>query len=392
MTLHEHQLWKKPLHHQELESASNHVQWIELFYDLVHVVMIFVLGNYLSAHMSVEGFLTFAGLFFCMMYSWGSVNVYNSIYVSTDLGHRVLMALHICTVMVMAAAVPGIELKGWPFYVFALGVNFALTGIMYSRARRSTTTSGGLALDAAIRNIGVGIFLMINALIPSQWSLLGVVLAIAFVQVSFFPKIGYMRFERFAPRMGHMVERLGLLMLIVLGEGFFKLVVTLADKGVYKVGPEVLTNFISGGLGIFVMAWIYFDFVGDQPVKRGNWRIVQWWMSHVFLMLAATVMGVSLAAEVKVGWFEPFPYKYAVIGCLGLAVYIAMLGVLQNAVEHRKSHDFATPGLRGFGISMALITLAMVPYVPTIISNVTWSIGLFSQALVPYFRARRDLA
>lgn len=31
-----HALWRKPRHHLDAETSSDHVHWIELFYDLVH--------------------------------------------------------------------------------------------------------------------------------------------------------------------------------------------------------------------------------------------------------------------------------------------------------------------------------------------------------------------
>lgn len=52
MALHEHPMWRKPQHHQDLDHAHYRVHWAELFYDLIHVVTIFLLGNYLSHHLS----------------------------------------------------------------------------------------------------------------------------------------------------------------------------------------------------------------------------------------------------------------------------------------------------------------------------------------------------
>ncbi|MEZ9783441.1 low temperature requirement protein A [Vibrio breoganii] len=57
-----HPLWRKPNHHLDAEASSDHVHWIKLFYDLAHVVSIFVLGNYLSHHLGLPGFVGFAAL------------------------------------------------------------------------------------------------------------------------------------------------------------------------------------------------------------------------------------------------------------------------------------------------------------------------------------------
>jgi low temperature requirement protein LtrA len=49
-----HPMWEKPKHHTEAKFKTNEVHWIELFYDLIHVVCIFLLGNALSHNLNVE--------------------------------------------------------------------------------------------------------------------------------------------------------------------------------------------------------------------------------------------------------------------------------------------------------------------------------------------------
>jgi hypothetical protein len=177
------------------------------------------------------------------------------------------------------------------------------------------------------------------------------------------------------------------------GEGFFKLVVTLSEKGVYKVSPDVLINFIFGGISVFVLCWIYFDFVGNgKPKDTNKWTLVNWWLAHLFLMLSAVVIGVALAGEVKVGIWEPFPLKYAVLGCLGLATYLLCLLWIQYCIELRVAHRFATWDIRLVGVALALLTLAVVPHVPSLVGNLLWGTALISQIAIPLTRAYLTLS
>jgi len=41
MALENHPMWRLPKHHLDLKSSHDHVHWVELFYDLIHVVIIF---------------------------------------------------------------------------------------------------------------------------------------------------------------------------------------------------------------------------------------------------------------------------------------------------------------------------------------------------------------
>lgn len=389
MALHDHPMWRKPQHHQDLDHADDHVHWVELFYDLIHVVTIFLLGNYLSHNLSIDGFLVFCGIFIALWYAWGELSIFNSMYVSTDVWHRVIMSGMICTVMFMAAAIPAIDGKGWAFFAIGFAANRALLAILYMRARRNNSSTHSLC-NEQIRNFSLSaIIFAITAFLPKPyafWAFMATL--IAWQALYMIPKLSVLRHKRYAPRVGHMAERFSLLTLIVLGEGFFKLVVTLSEKGIYKVSPDVLVNFIVGGISMFIMCWIYFDFVGNGKTKDDKLStLAKWWLAHLTLMICGVMVGVALAGEVKIGFWEPYPTKYAAIGCLGLAGYIAMLGVLKDVIEHRVASDYGRWDVRLFGILAAIGCLLVVPYVPSIVANLIWGIALISQIAIPVTRA-----
>lgn len=389
MALHDHPIWRKPQHHQDLEQRHDHVHWVELFYDLIHVVTIFLLGNYLSQHLDLNGFLVFAGMFITLWIAWGELSIFNSIYVSTDFWHRIIMSVMICTVMFMAAAIPAIDGKGWHFFALGFAANRALIAMLYYRARRTNASSRSMN-NEQIRNFSVfAIIFGVTAFLPipvAYWVFAAAI--VASQSLYMLPKVTVLRFERFVPRLGHMAERFSLLTLIVLGEGFFKLVITLSEKGIYKVSPDVLVNFVIGGISIFVMCWIYFDFVGNaKPKDDKTVTLVVWWLANLILMLCGVMVGVALAAEVKVGFWEPYPQKYALLGCFGLAGYIAMLWVLRHVIEHRVESNFGRWDVRLFGIICAIGCYFIVPYIPSLVGNLLWATALFSQIIIPFIRA-----
>lgn len=92
----------------DVDETHDHVHWVELFFDLIHVVTIFILGNYLSHHLGWQGFWVFTGLFLAIFYAWADSSVYNSLYISTDMPHRVAMALQIVTMKIIEAGPTGV--------------------------------------------------------------------------------------------------------------------------------------------------------------------------------------------------------------------------------------------------------------------------------------------
>ncbi|MDO3722136.1 low temperature requirement protein A [Marinobacter sp. chi1] len=392
MALHDHPMWRKPQHHKDLGQPNDHVHWTELFYDLIHVVTIFLLGNYLSENLDVDGFLIFTGLFVALWYAWGELSIFNSIYVSTDIWHRIIMSVMICTVMFMAAAIPAIESKGWTYFALGFAVNRVLLAFLYFRSGRANGTMCPMCAEQ-IRNFSIfAVIFGSTAFLPKPYCFWVFAAAMVATQVVYMvPGISVLRFPRFFPRQGHMAERFSLLTLIVLGEGFFKLVVTLSEKGIYKVSPDVLFNFVWGGIAMFVMCWLYFDFIGNGKTRDERpATLVKWWLGHLALMLCGVMVGVALAAEVKVGFWEPYPTKYAAIGCFGLAGYIAMLWVLRSVVEHRVASEFGRGDVRLTGIVIAISCFYIVPHVPSVIGNLIWGTALLSQIAIPLFRGWRQ--
>ena len=389
MALQDHPMWRKPQHHHDIDNAHDHVHWTELFYDLIHVVTIFLLGNFLSDHLDFQGFLIFTAAFIALWYAWGELSIFNSIYVAVDFWHRILMSIMICTVMFMAAAIPDINGNGWVFFALGFAINRAMIAALYFRARRVDSVNRSMCMEM-VRNFGFfAVVFAIIAFLPKPYAYWAFAAAMVATQAIYMiPKLSVLRFERFDPRGGHMAERFALLTLIVLGEGFFKLVVTLSEIGIYNVAPDVLVNFTIGGVSMFVMCWIYFDFVGNGKLKNNTLpTLVIWWLAHLTLMLCGTMVGVALTAEVKVGFWEPYPIKYAAIGCFGLAGYIAMLWVLQQIIEHRTANEFGRGDVRLFGIALAIGTFFVVPYVPALVGNTLWGTALVSQVAIPVGRA-----
>ena len=263
-----HPLWRTPRHHMDHEDAHDHVHWIELFYDLVHVVAIFVLGNYMSHHMSPQGFIVFSGIFCVMWLAWADASWFNSLYVSTDIFHRLYMTGLIVTVMICTAAVESIE-KSWPYFAVAFAINRFIIARLYWRVRSEVAEHNKLPVENGRNYTLIGILILATIFLPKSINYY------AFAVVSLWhatwfilPKIGVMRFDRNLPRLGHLSERFALLMLIVCGEGFFKLAITLGEKGIYKVSPDVLVNNIIGVLSIFAMCWLYYDFAANAKPKN----------------------------------------------------------------------------------------------------------------------------
>ncbi len=394
MPLRDFPIWRKPRHHMDVEKPSDHVHWVELFFDLIQVVTVFLLGNYLSHHLNLHGFWVYTCLFIAMFYAWADSSVYNSLYISTDIPHRIIMSAQIVTSMFTAAAIPSVTGGGWTYFALAYAANRALTALLYWRARRQDVEGGGMAGEQARNFFVLAAVFAVSAVLPRPLAYWVFGAGIVAIQLQYMlPRIGTLRHERFVPRLGHISERFGLIMLILLGEGFFKLVVTLADKGIYKVGAGTLVNLAIGGFSIFAMAWIYFDGVGNaRPKSRKLSILLTYWFAHIVLMWATVMVGVALAGEIYVGLLEPYPFDYGMIGGSGLVFFLASVWLLQRMVEGRDTtRRHSHGGVRLFGIAATVFMMLIVAHVPAVVGNTTFGIALFSQVIWPLVTAMREM-
>lgn len=380
-------LWNKPVHHEDAKEAGHHVGWIELFYDLIHVVCVFILGDYLSHHLGWSGFFIFVGLFIMMWVAWGDTIFYTSLYVSDDLVHRIIMGLQIGTIMLFVFAIPNLGKGSEAVFAIGFAANRLLLGILYLRAARHNYNSKSLAWMMGCFFVFLAVFYFISAWLPNPWNYVAWGMAVLISQLAYLaPKIGFFHFPRFIPRLVHLSERFSLLMLIVIGEGFFKMVITLAEMPIDKLHIELILNYLLGGIFLFVLAWSYFDFVGNTVPKTHKRGLGTWWYAHVLVMMTAIMIGVALKGLVKVGLFDPYPFKYATLGCSGLALFILGCWWIDSNVSKRYASQFLDTRVRLFGIVLAFITLAVVSFVPSFVGNILFSMALFSQVIIPIVR------
>ena len=94
----------------EKENTKNNTNrratWLELFYDLVFVVVIFQLAHNLEEDFSLYGFLGFLALFVPVWWSWIGAVFYATRFDTDDLGHRILILLQMVGAAALAVNVP----------------------------------------------------------------------------------------------------------------------------------------------------------------------------------------------------------------------------------------------------------------------------------------------
>jgi low temperature requirement protein LtrA len=288
----------------QAHSVHQKVGWFELFYDLVIVAAVGYSAHTFAHHPTWALGCWIAAWTLIMYVLWLLTALNHNLYPGDHAWRRVLGLVQMLALVV--AALGTVSDEGLPNAVgFAgLAVAFGSVGAMYALALRG---AGGDTRD--IRLIGgsstvAALILLLGLALPddAEWTLTGTptwIIAIG-VGAAAVPLFG-VSIGRLAPRIDgeHMCERLGQLVIIVLGESFVSLVSALG--GLPSI-PNPLF-FVITFLVVFSIWTLYFLSVVPAGVPRAPLRLKGWILTHWLLMFGAVgaAAGFSALALVPFG-------------------------------------------------------------------------------------------
>ena len=213
-------LWQPPRPHGE-QPPDRVVGPLELFYDLVVLVLIAQAAGQLAVHLTAGGLGEYAAVFTLVWIAWFNGTLHHELHGHEDVRGRIMFLLQILALVPIGAFIPGAGGAGGRVFAAAGGVLFALlTALWFLAARRdppeyrrsSRLFVTGTALCAAV--------LAASAVLPPAprvlvWGLTGVAYLTGFsiVMATATPV------QAAALTMTDaLIERFGLLIIIVLGE------------------------------------------------------------------------------------------------------------------------------------------------------------------------------
>jgi low temperature requirement protein LtrA len=389
-------------------NTNRHATWLELFYDLVFVVVIFQLAHNLEEDFSLYGFLGFLALFVPVWWSWTGAAFYATRFDTDDLGHRILILLQMVGAAALAVNVSdalGNDSAGFALSYAAIRIILVLE---YVRTGISKSFSSATPL---IRRYSIGflcaaIVWIISAFIPPPFRF--VLWAIGLVIDFATPITAGRLHSQFAPHVSHLPERMGLFIIIVLGESVLEVV-----AGVQKWGEFNIYSMSILGLGLsipFSLWWLYFDNVDGAPIRalreKGRIGIYSLWLiGHFPLVVAITSVGVGLgyitskANGLALSYFEQW------LLCGSVALSLGAQGVLHlssayyylytgSTQDYRASIRWATYRIISAGMIL-LIPILRIPLSPFLVVCILAAICI-AQIVIdlkqhPHHRRRRVL-
>jgi low temperature requirement protein LtrA len=328
--------WQPPRRTSDREEERT-VTFLELFYDLVYVVVIAELSHGLAGHIGLRGLSEFAMLFMLVWFAWLNGAIYHDLHGNNDIRTRVFTFLQMFTVAAMAV---------FAHHAFGDGsVGFALSFAAYQliitylwwRTGVHDPLHRPLARPFVFTYLLSTMIFLLSALVSPPWRFylwgMGTLLSVLMPLVSFMrrpsdPEV-LAEHERSMRPSPSIVERFGLFTIIVLGE-----VIVGVVRGV--AGHHHLTWAVgaTGALGMLLAIgiwWLYFDFVSRHMPFDGL-RSGAWIYLHLFMTLSIVATGAAVLNVVEhVGESMPADVGWLLVGAVAATlICIALLmGTLQ---------------------------------------------------------------
>ena len=326
--------WLRPLSARNPHESHRAATPLELLFDLIFVVAIATAGQQLH-HSIIEnhlaqGLTLYIVVFFALWWAWMNFTWFASAYDNDDALYRVMTFVQITGSLVVAAGIPRV-FQHQNFDMIFIGYVIMRLALVtqWLRAAKHDPERKQIALKYAFGIIAVQILWLFFQFSPIHFTIyLFVLLALVELSIPFFAETNDMTpWHRH-----HIVERYGLLTIIVLGESIIGCFAAISDAMNYALfGKELWFLTIGGLLIMFTMWWAYFDHsVADHLTSKK--RTFIWGYGHFFIFVSIAALGAGLAAAVDViaHKAEVSSELVAYFIAISLVVYSGCLWFLQD--------------------------------------------------------------
>jgi low temperature requirement protein LtrA len=352
-------LWRPPGRFEDRDPDRS-VSFLELFFDLVFVAVVAQLAHRLAVDPGWESLGWFVFLFYAVWSSWINGTLYHDLHGTNDLSIRVFTFAQMLAVALMAVHAGEVPGDGAGGFAVGYAVNGLVLVALWFRTGLHDPHHRPASVPYSIAYfISAALFAGSVLVEPptTYWMWAG---ALTIEMVGF-----VVAMYRFAPpdtRSGEaviattptLIERLGLFVIIVLGE-----VVVGAINGMAEISPLAMNETVIGLLGVLLaigLWWIYFDLVSHRaPVPR----YTQLWLYlHFPLVVAMAATGAAVLNAVEhAAELLPSEVRWLLVGSIAVVVFsvVFLTLVLEVRADNAEVYGVADRAL----IVSALLLIAV---------------------------------
>ena len=276
---------------------------LELFYDLIYVVAIASLAAELHHALSDwhhvgHAISMYIVIFFCIWWPWNAYTWFASGYDTDDAQFRLSSFAQMIGVIIIAVGIkPAFSDNNFLVMMIGYVIMRVPYILMWLKVAYDDQESRPVAIRYALGVFLVQIAWTISVLYLQNWYTI-IALILFEILIPYLAENTVEKEKNTKYHFGHIEERLGLLVIIVLGESMLAVVYAF-NKVVEHYSTDLVTMAASAVLILFSMWWLYFDdFIEDELANKKKSFI--WGYGHYFIYGFATAVGVLISVNVDV--------------------------------------------------------------------------------------------
>jgi low temperature requirement protein LtrA len=334
--------------------------WLELFYDLIYVVVIarlvHTLAHHAESHLTVGALLEFIVLFIPVWWAWTGHTLFANRFDPDDTPQRLLTLVQIFCLVLLASSIDGVFVGGAFYFAFYYALVRGLLVLMYWRVHRNAPHLRHVTKPFLVGfTVGVALWLISLAFSGvAQFALWGLALLVDFLT----PLLARKILSEISVHRHHLPERLGLLTIILLGESVAGLVVGLDNEPWQWSALLTVT-------GAFVLMasiwWLYFEtletLIVNAELKAAQMAI--YGHSAIYAGLAFVASGMILCVK----GVTPVEDTAILLGIGMISILIPVLAICAPLISAPHNRHFVLTMTFLLGINFSF--LWGVQFVPT---------------------------
>jgi len=337
------------------------VSYLELFYDLIYVVLVSQAAHTLAVHPGWRGTAEFAAVFGLVWIAWMNGTLYHELHGREDGRSRfyVFAQMAVLAVLAVFTAYAG-TVDGTAFALTYTVLLLLLTWQWYEVRRRDLPENKPASTPYLLGLAVTTVVMVASAWLPDVPRLVAwLAITIGWVALGLVAFVGLARPLQYFEATESLVERMALFVIIVLGETVVGVVngIGETDRDALTMATRMLGLCI--GFGIF---WNYFDVVGAREPRRDARSLAAWFFGHLPQTGSIAVAGaamVGLVAEAH----EPRTSAAVAWSLSGaVAVILLLIAVQSSAVEQHHALEARTrTAVYVVGAVLVLVVAAFTP-------------------------------
>jgi low temperature requirement protein LtrA len=306
------------MHHTFQGLIIRRATWLELFFDLVFVAVIGVMSHDLAhthnGEIHSEQIVSFFLVVVPVLWVWGEHTLFANRYDADNLWQRFIAIAVMALVLLLSLFLRKVQGGGYPGFVITYLAMQVILAIAYFTAPQTTPAGDALARQVGLAIVAGAAISVTSLLFVNHWKFV-LLYAGIIVQLLLMARLNGLARE-FPVHRRHLIERIGVFAIIVLGETVIRIVGSFTVRDQYGLSDAVAAA--AGFLLIVQIWWIFFGALHllerAKRIQSGLLVMLSHLLLYIGIIFLANLTGHAINGDLN-------HQTFAVMGVTGSVFY-----------------------------------------------------------------------